>query len=199
LVLANVVKMNLPQGWSWWDTGGSRYHPMSGRGIFVCPASTGGSDEYAATRVGSTGYGVTGNETGLAPPDPISGGKRSAFVKIQKLPKDRIILFDGYHTLATGLQAEYVWNNQGKFTNWQGTVVADNPTQQWIREYGLYFRHNNAANYLYSDWHADRSVENHKRGYNSPQNKWVIEKPGRDAGGRAVYNTISFVQEITGS
>src|SRR3954468_2260808 len=48
LVLANILKMNLPKGWSWYDTGGSRYYPISGiqrGGLFVCPAWTGGADE----------------------------------------------------------------------------------------------------------------------------------------------------------
>jgi prepilin-type N-terminal cleavage/methylation domain-containing protein/prepilin-type processing-associated H-X9-DG protein len=202
LVLANVVKQQLPRGWSWLDTGGSRYHPISGqlKGLFVCPGWNGtGADEYGATRNGAQGYGLTGNETGLAPPDP-NGQKRSAFVRLQKLPKDRIVLFDGYHTLATGLQAEYVWNNRGPFINWQNKKVCDNPSDFWIREYGLYFRHKGAANYLYSDWHAEWNVENHKKGYNSEGNKWVIEKPTTDPiTKRKVYKLINFIPEITGS
>ena len=201
LVLARSVKMNLPPGWSWYDTGGSRYHPISGqvKGLFVCPGSTGGADEFGATRAGSLGYGLTGNAYGLAPEkkDPASGRYLAAFIRLQKLPKDRIVLFDGYHTLATGLQPEFVWNNQGPFVNWQGKLVADNPGGQWIREYGLYFRHSNAANYLYSDWHADRNIENHKKGYNSPGNRWVIEKPYKDGSGQDAYRIITFVREIT--
>jgi prepilin-type N-terminal cleavage/methylation domain-containing protein/prepilin-type processing-associated H-X9-DG protein len=200
LVLANVVKQQLPYGWSWLDTGGSRYHPISGqlRGLFVCPGWNGtGADEAGATRNGSQGYGMTGNETGLAPPSPT--GKMSAWVKLQKLPKDRIILFDGYHTLATALRDEFVWINRGEFTNYKGTLCCNDPNGQWIREYGLYFRHKGAANYLYSDWHAEWNVENHKKGYNSPGNKWVIEKPTKDSSGKNVYKIISFFPEITGS
>jgi prepilin-type processing-associated H-X9-DG protein len=201
LVLANVVKMNLPKGWKWTDTGGSRYHPISGqiKGLFVCPAATGGADEYGASRNGSRGYGLSGGEFGLAPPMKDASGKNlAAFVKLQKLPKDRIVLFDGYHTLETGLQAQFVWNNRGAFRNWQNNLVADDPGQQWIREYGLYFRHSNAANYLYSDWHADRSEENHKNGHASPGNRWLIEKPVQDpVTKKKIYKIITFVREIT--
>jgi prepilin-type N-terminal cleavage/methylation domain-containing protein/prepilin-type processing-associated H-X9-DG protein len=201
LVLANIIKQQLPRGWSWTDTGGSRYHPISQqlKGLFVCPGWNGtGADEFGATRAGSQGYGLTGNETGLSP-EKRSGGKYlAAFIKLQKLPKDRIILFDGYHTLATGLQAEFTWNNKGQFINYQGKLVAKNdPNTDWIREYGLYFRHKGAANYLYSDWHADWNVENHKKGYNSPGNKWVIEKPTKDAAGNNVWKLITHIREIT--
>jgi prepilin-type N-terminal cleavage/methylation domain-containing protein/prepilin-type processing-associated H-X9-DG protein len=200
LVLANAVKMNLPKGWSWLDTGGSRYHPISQqiKGLFVCPAATGGADEFGASRAGSRGYGMSSTDYGLAPEMKDGSGKYlAAFVKLQRLPKDRIVLFDGYHMLATGLQAEFAWNNRGQFRNWQNNLVANDPGQQWIREYGLYFRHSNAANYLYSDWHADRNEENHKKGYNSPGNRWLIERPAKDASGKRVYKSISFVREIT--
>jgi len=201
LVLANVVKMNLPKGWNWTDTGGSRYYPISQqlKGLFVCPAWTGtGADEYSATRAGAQGYGLTGHESGLAPEMKDSAGKYlAAYVKLQKLPKDRIVLFDGYHTLATAVRPEFVWSNRGQFRNWQGGVVADQPGDQWIREYALYFRHNNAANYLYSDWHAEWNAENHKKGSASPGNRWVIEVPTVVAG-KKTYKIIKFVPEITG-
>jgi prepilin-type N-terminal cleavage/methylation domain-containing protein/prepilin-type processing-associated H-X9-DG protein len=202
LALANAIKQTLPKGWNWTDTGGSRYYPISQqrKGLFVCPAWTGtGSDEFAATRAGAQGYGITGNDTGLAPEMKDGSGKYlAAFVRLQKLPKDRIVLFDGYHTLQTGLQAEFVWNNQGAFKNWQGNIVADAAGSQWIREYGLYFRHNNAANYLYSDWHADWNAENHKKGSASPGNRWFIEKPTTDPiTGKKKYKIITFVREIT--
>jgi prepilin-type processing-associated H-X9-DG protein len=202
LVLANAVKMNLPKGWNWTDTGGSRYYPVSQqlKGLFVCPGWNGtGADEFGATRAGAQGYGLNGHETGLAPEMLDASGKYlAAFIKVQKLPKDRIVLFDGYHTLQTGLQAEFVWNNKGAFKNWQGNVVANQAGSQWIREYGLYFRHNNAANYLYSDWHADWNAENHKKGYASPGNRWVIEQPTTDPiTGKKKYKLIVFVREIT--
>ena len=141
---------------------------------------------------------MSSTDYGLAPEMKDGSGKYlAAFVKLQRLPKDRIVLFDGYHMLATGLQAEFAWNNRGQFRNWQNNLVATDPGQQWIREYGLYFRHSNAANYLYSDWHADRNEENHKKGYNSPGNRWLIERPAKDANGKRVYKSISFVREIT--
>ena len=201
LVLANAIKMHLPRGWNWTDTGGSRYYPISQqiKGVFVCPASTGGADEFGASRAGSRGYGMNGHETGMAPEMKDGSGKYlAAFIRLQKIPRDRIVLFDGYHTLQTGLQQEFVWNNRGAFRNWENKLVADQPGSQWIREYGLYFRHSNAANYLYSDWHADRNEENHKKGYNSPGNRWVIEKPTNDAAtGKKRYKLFTFVREIT--
>jgi prepilin-type processing-associated H-X9-DG protein len=77
--------------------------------------------------------------------------------------------------------------------------VANQPGDQWIREYALYFRHNNAANYLYSDWHADWNAENHKKGKASPGNRWVIEEPKEDPiTKKKIYKIITFVPEITG-
>jgi prepilin-type N-terminal cleavage/methylation domain-containing protein/prepilin-type processing-associated H-X9-DG protein len=200
LALAKAIKQTLPKGWNWTDTGGSRYYPISQlrNGLFVCPAWVGtGADEFGAIRAGAQGYGLTGTDYGLAPEMKDAAGKYlAAFIKIQKLPRDRIVLFDGYHTLQTGLQAQYVWNNKGAFKNWQNLLVANDPSQDWIREYGLYFRHSGFANYLYSDWHADWNIENHKKGYNSPGNRWEIERPVIVAGKR-IYKRIIFIREIT--
>ena len=186
LVLARAVKQSLPKGWSWYDTGGSRYHPISQnpKGLFVCPGWNGtGADEYTATRAGARGYGMT---KFLAPEKSIGGKYWAPFIKINKLPKGVILLVDGYHVIQTALFPEYCVNNRGWFKNWQGIIVGHDPSQQWIREYGLYMRHANMPNYLYSDWSAERNEWHHKTGYQTPGNKWWIDP-----------KAVVWVREIT--
>jgi prepilin-type processing-associated H-X9-DG protein len=49
-----------------------------------------------------------------------------------------------------------------------------NTTTQY-RQYGIYMRHRNAANYLFSDWHAERNDSLHKTGTSTPGNHWLID------------------------
>ena len=194
LVLGGAIKQNLPKGWSWTDPEGSRQYPISGslKGVFVCPAWGRGSDEGGNERAGSRGYGMSGN-VGLMPErtDPVSGAYLAPFIKLQKLPKQRILHFDGYQVLGGAMTAEWVAINTGPFKNWQNILV--NPSGSY-REYGIYMRHNKAANYLMSDWSAERNDSFHKTGYNTPGNKWVIELPP-PAGQR--YKLWTFVRELT--
>jgi prepilin-type processing-associated H-X9-DG protein/prepilin-type N-terminal cleavage/methylation domain-containing protein len=196
LVLAKALPMNLPYGYSWNDSQGFRNYPISGRlqGVFVCPGWGAGGDEGGSDRPGSRGYGMTGTY-GLYQEKKGPDGKYMApFVKLSRLPKDRIILFDGYQVLlGTGFRDKWVATNQGPFRNSEGTLVNDPGRSQ----YGIYLRHNNAANYLFSDWHAERSDAYHKTGYDTPGNKWVIDKP-KIVNGVYTWKILTFVSEITG-
>ena len=75
LVLAGAHKQNLPKGWSWYDTGGSRFHPISQtvKRVCVCPAWDGtGADDYTATRSGARGSGITGSCVTRIAPSPVA-------------------------------------------------------------------------------------------------------------------------------
>ena len=178
MVLAGVVKMNLPKGWNWTDTGGSRYYPISQqtRGIFVCPGWTRGSDEGGSDRAGSGGYGMTRYFIpDIAPPGVSTPPYWAPFIRIQKLPKERVILFDGYQIMAGAMQPDFVVTNGAPFNNTKGVLVNTGSTHTSYMQYGLYMRHNKAPNYMFSDWHAERNEELHKTGTATPGNKWVID------------------------
>jgi prepilin-type N-terminal cleavage/methylation domain-containing protein/prepilin-type processing-associated H-X9-DG protein len=185
LVLAGIVPMRLPAGWSWYDTGGSRYYPISGiqKGIFVCPGFGGGADEGGVDRNGARGYGMT--RYYIPEKQDPSGKYLAPFIKVQKLPKDRVVLFDGYQIMSGAMKPQFVVTNGGEFKNWQGTVVNTSADASY-RQYGLYMRHNKAANYLFSDWSARRDDGLQKTGTSTPGNKWVINS-----------NLFTYVREIT--
>ena len=193
LVLAKAINMNLPPGVNWTDPNGAKQYPISGRreGVFVCPGWGMGGDEGGDDRNGSRGYGMSG-VYGMYQEKSAGSFYLAPFVKITKIPKDRIVLFDGYQVLGSAENATYIATNQGPFTNSAGTVV-NNPGHH---QYGIYLRHNNAANYLFSDWHAERSDFYHKTGYATPGSKWVIEIPQVIAG-TYVWKNIVHVREIT--
>jgi len=177
LVLAGAVRMNLPKGWSWYDTGGSRYYPISQqqKGLFICPGWGKGADEGGSDRAGSGGYGMSRYFVPeIRPPGVTSGPYWSPFIKVQKLPKGAIILFDGYQIMSGAMKPEYINTNTGAFNNWQGTLVNSGSDYQSYRQYGLYMRHNKAPNYMYADWSASRDDANHKVGTSTPGNRWVI-------------------------
>ena len=179
LVLAGSVKMNLPKGWSWYDTGGSRYYPISQqqKGLFICPGWGKGADEGGSDRAGSGGYGMTQYFVPeIRPPGVTAGPYWSPFIKIQKLPKGTIILFDGYQIMSGAMKTQFVVTNTGPFTNWQGTQVNTGADFTGYRQYGLYMRHNKAPNYMYADWSAARDDSHHKMGTATPGNRWVIDK-----------------------
>ena len=192
-MLARCIPESLPKGWNWTDPQGSHQYPISGRreGVFVCPGWGSGSDEGGDDRPNSRGYGMLGTN-GLCQDKTVAGILQAPYVKIQRLPKDRIILFDGYQVVTGAANAKYMATNTGPFTNSEGTLV-NNPGKS---QYGVYLRHNGAANYLLSDWHAERNDSFHKTGYATPGNKWLIETPTIISG---VYNwkILSFAFEIT--
>jgi len=177
LVLARSVKMNLPKGWSWYDTGGSRYYPISQqqKGIFICPGWGRGADEGGSDRAGSGGYGMTKYFVPeIRPPGVTSGPYWSPFIKVQKLPKGSIVLFDGYQIMSGAMKADFVVTNTGPFRNWQNNLVNTGSDYTGYRQYGLYMRHNKAPNYLYADWSAARDESHHKMGTATQGNRWVI-------------------------
>jgi len=167
LVIANTMKQPLPRGWSYLDTGGARYHPNSGRGVFQCPGWGVGADEGGSDRVDSRGYGMPYELS----PDFNSNPYWAGFTKITRIPQKRVILVDGYQRIG-GINPEWIATNSGPFLNWQGTLV-NNPGRN---QFGIYLRHNNAANYLFRDWHAERSDFYHKTGHKSPNSVWTIDK-----------------------
>lgn len=183
LVLARCIKEQLPIGWSWTDPNGVRQYPISGlkNGIFVCPGFASGADEGGVDRNGARGYGMT-HFYCPQKKDP-SGKELAPFIKIQKMPKGTVVLFDGYQIMSGAMKPQYVVTNNGPFRNWQGTWVN---TDGSYREYGLYMRHNKAPNYLFSDWSARRDDSLHKTGTATPGNKWVIDE-----------SKFTFVREIT--
>jgi prepilin-type N-terminal cleavage/methylation domain-containing protein/prepilin-type processing-associated H-X9-DG protein len=193
LALARAVKMDLPKGWSWYDTGGSRYYPISGKepSIFVCPGWSRGADERGRDTANARGYGMMGT-MGLVPDqkDPTGQHLLAPFTKLQKLRRDRILLFDGYHTVQGAMNQYYVMANKAPFKASDGSVVTG------TTQYGIYLRHNGAANYLYSDWHAERNEFNHRTGYKTPNNNWLIE-PSESNYSNGKYKVLTFVREIT--
>jgi prepilin-type N-terminal cleavage/methylation domain-containing protein/prepilin-type processing-associated H-X9-DG protein len=193
LVLAKALNMNLPPGVQWTDPNGAKQYPISGRreGVFVCPGWGMGGDEGGSDRAGSRGYGMSG-VYGMYQEKSVGGHYLAPFVKITKLPKDRIVLFDGYQVLGSAQTGTFVATNQGPFKNSAGTMV----NVPGYHQFGMYMRHNNAANYLFSDWHAERNDFHHKTGYNTPGNKWVIEIP-MIIGGVYTWKNITHVREIT--
>ncbi|MEA2708226.1 MAG: hypothetical protein QOF78_827 [Phycisphaerales bacterium] len=176
LVLAGSMKQNLPKGWSFTDPQGSRQYPISGslKGVFVCPGWGMGGDEGGSDRPGSRGYGMTRYFVPeIRPPGVTTGPYWGPFIKISKMPKGTIVLFDGYHLMQGAIKPDYISTNSGPFTNWQGTLVH---TDGSYKQYGIYLRHNKAANYLFPDWHGERSDFYHKTGDKTPGNKWVIDQ-----------------------
>ncbi len=180
LVLSGAMKQNLPKGYSWTDPDGARQYPISGslKGVFVCPAWARGADEGGSERNGSRGYGMSAllAPADQRPPGVTSGPYWAPFVKIQKVPKGTILLFDGYHQLQGAMSNEWVATNSGPFRNWEGTLVH---TAGTYKQYGIYLRHNKAANYLYSDWSASRSDFHHRTGRASHKKtslaKWYVD------------------------
>jgi hypothetical protein len=117
--------------------------------------------------------------------DPATGKVLAPFIKIQKVPKETALLFDGYQVIQGAMRQQYVITNDGPFTNWQGTVV-NTDTDAGYREYGLYMRHHKAPNYMFSDWSARRDAWMHKTGYSTPANKWFIDS-----------SRFTYVRELT--
>jgi len=178
LVLARAMKMDLPKGWSWYDTGGSRYYPMCARSVFACPGFTHGADEGGNDVSSSSGYGMTQYFDPDLYPLGVTSGPRlwSPFIKIQKLPKGAVVLFDGWKILQGAMQPQWIVTNGAPFTNWQGTLVNQpGSAHDNYKQYGLYMRHNKAPNYLFADWHAERNEDLHKKGTGTPGNPWYID------------------------
>jgi prepilin-type processing-associated H-X9-DG protein len=85
------------------------------------------------------------------------------------------MLFDGYQIMQGAMQPQFVVTNGDPFSNWQNTVVNTGAIHTSYHQYGLYMRHNKAPNYLFSDWHAERNEELHKKGTATPGNPWFID------------------------
>jgi prepilin-type N-terminal cleavage/methylation domain-containing protein len=169
LVLQGSARQSLPQGYTWNDGEGARNYPIARNGMFLCPGWGAGSFEGGDIRADSRGYGMNP----FMSPDFFVAPYWAGFTKLHKLPKDRIVLVDGYGRLYSLLDASYVKTNGPPFKNWQGTLVNLNAKPF---EYGIYMRHRKAANYLYTDMHAEWSDSNHKYGNSSPGNRWFIDK-----------------------
>jgi prepilin-type N-terminal cleavage/methylation domain-containing protein/prepilin-type processing-associated H-X9-DG protein len=192
LVLARSISETLPKGVNWDDPQGAKQYPISGKpeGVFVCPGWGMGGDEGGSDRAGSRGYGMSG-VYGFYQEKSQNGIYLAPFIKLARLPKDRIILFDGYQVLGSAENPKYIATNQGPFRNSEGTLV----NVPGHHQYGIYLRHNNLANYLFSDWHAEKG-DYHKTGYDTPGNKWIIEKPAVIAG-VYTWKIINHVFEVT--
>jgi len=167
LVLQGSLKQSLPPGYSWTDPEGSHNYPIARTKIFQCPGWGSGSYEGGDDRPDSHGYAMNP----FASPDFFSGPYWAAFTKLHRIPKNKIILVDGYLRLYGLLDPQYVRTNSGPFTNWQGTLVNTGGPNQ----YGIYLRHNKAANYMFPDFHAERSDFYHKTGNATPGNLWNID------------------------
>jgi prepilin-type processing-associated H-X9-DG protein len=135
--------------------------------VFLCPGWANGADEGGSDRAGARGYAYNP----YVSPDQKVDPYWASFTKISKIPKDRIIVVDGYMRLYGGLDQQFVRTNGKPFMNWQGKQVNTGGPF----EYGIYMRHNNGANYLFTDMHAAWSNEYHKTGYATPGNKWYID------------------------
>jgi prepilin-type processing-associated H-X9-DG protein len=178
-VLAGEIKQTLPLGTTWTSPNGAKQYPISGspKGVFMCPGFGGGGDEGGTDRAGARGYGMSRYFIpGMGPNGEDPPPYLSPFIKVSKLKKDRILLLDGYQVIMGALAPQYVATNSGPFKNWQGTMVnlPDGNGDIPYREYGVYLRHNKAANYMFSDWHAERSDYYHRTGSATPGNKWTI-------------------------
>jgi type II secretory pathway pseudopilin PulG len=191
LVLSGAMKQSLPRGWNWTDPDGARQYPISGalKGVFVCPAWARGADEGGSERSGSRGYGMSMllSPMDIKPPGVSGGPSWAPFVKVQRLPKGTILLVDGYQLLQGAMKADYVSTNSGPFKNWEGKLVH---TDGAYKAYGIYLRHNRAANYLYSNWSAERNDFHHRTGTQShlktQASKWYVDR-----------KAFTLVREIT--
>jgi prepilin-type N-terminal cleavage/methylation domain-containing protein/prepilin-type processing-associated H-X9-DG protein len=170
LVLQGAARQSLPEGYTWQDGEGSHNYPIARNGMFLCPGWGTGSYEGGDTRVDSRGYGMNPFMSQDYP--GFSNPYLASFAKLHKLPRDRIILVDGYGRLYSLLDQEYVKTNGPPFKNWAGTLVNVNSSPF---QFGIFVRHKNAANYLFTDMHAEWSEEYHKKGNKSPGNKWFVD------------------------
>src|SRR5262245_6332050 len=107
IVMQGAISQNLPHGWSYTDPNGARRYPHSGKGAVICPGWGKGADEGGSDRAGSRGYAYNP----YVSPDFYSNPYWAAFTKIQKLPKNKVILVDGYMRLYGLLDQQYVRTN----------------------------------------------------------------------------------------
>jgi prepilin-type N-terminal cleavage/methylation domain-containing protein/prepilin-type processing-associated H-X9-DG protein len=168
LVISGAIKQSMPGGWSYYDTNGSRQYPHSGKGVFLCPGWGSGADEGGSDRPGSHGYAYN---PWVSPDGNSSAPYIAMFTKLRKLPKGKVVCTDGYMRLYGLLDQQYVRTNGPPFRNWQGTMVNPSPY-----EFGIYLRHNNGANYLFTDMHAEWSNQYHRTGNATPGNVWAIDQ-----------------------
>jgi prepilin-type N-terminal cleavage/methylation domain-containing protein/prepilin-type processing-associated H-X9-DG protein len=171
LVISGAIKQALPAGWSYTDPQGVKQYPQSGKGTFLCPGWASGADEGGSDRAGSRGYAynpfVSPDFTGSPPFDWLA-----SFTKIAKLPKGKVVMVDGYMRLYGSLDTDYVRTNGGPFLNSLGILRNTGGPNQ----FGIYLRHNNGANYLFTDMHAEWSNQYHKTGNATPGNVWFIDQ-----------------------
>ena len=170
LVLQGAARQSLPKGVTWSDGEGSRNYPIARNGMFLCPGWGEGSFEGGDIRVDSRGYGMNP----YVSPDFFVGPYWAGFIKLHRMPRDKIVLVDGYGRLYSLLDASYVKTNGRPFKNSAGTLVNVNSSPF---EYGIYMRHKKAANYLFTDMHAEWSDAHHKMGYSTPGNPWNLAPP----------------------
>ena len=123
----------------------STHNPVTGRGLFRCPNYGEGKYEKGQTVFSARGYGMSY----YAAPEPGTqpNPKLEYWVKINRLDKSKILLADGYAGIATSIRGTY----------------------------GVYPRHNNGANYLFKDGHAEWSphYRNEDTTDTSKFNHWV--------------------------
>jgi prepilin-type N-terminal cleavage/methylation domain-containing protein/prepilin-type processing-associated H-X9-DG protein len=171
IVMSGAIKQTLPTGWSYTDPQGSRQYPHAGKGVFLCPGFAQGADEGGTDRPGARGYAynpfVSPDFPGIPPADWLA-----SFTKIQRLPKGKVVMVDGYMRLYGLLDTDYVRTNSGPFRNSQGVMR----NLGGPNEYGIYLRHNNGANYLFTDMHAEWSNFYHRTGNATPGNVWAINQ-----------------------
>jgi len=188
LVLQGAARQSLPYGVTWSDSEGARNYPIARNGMFLCPGWGEGSFEGGEIRADSRGYGMNP----YVSPDFFVNPYWAAFIKLHKLPKNKVVLVDGYGRLYSLLDASYVRTNGRPFKNSQGVLVNNFPTPF---EYGIYLRHKKAANYLFTDMHAEWSDAHHKMGYATPGNPWNLSADNNFTEYQKKYFTP--VREIT--
>jgi prepilin-type N-terminal cleavage/methylation domain-containing protein/prepilin-type processing-associated H-X9-DG protein len=158
--------------------GGVSSAPYHNRGIFKCPGYGEGAYENGSTSRTEQGYGMPG----LISPE---SGTKTGFTKLVKLAKDKVVICDGWQGLESALTQDHVGTGKTYgYTALNGTPQVSNATR-----YGVYLRHNDGANYLFADFHAEWAKDYHLKGYKSPGNVWDD--------GRYVANKIfTYVQEV---
>ena len=194
LVLQGAARQSLPQGVTWSDGVGAKNYPIARNGMFLCPGWGEGSFEGGEIRADSRGYGMNP----YVSPDFFVAPYWAGFIKLHKLPKNLVVLVDGYGRLYSLLNTSYVRTNGPPFKNSQGTLVNTETMEQ--KQYGIYLRHKKGANYLFTDMHAEWSDAHHKFGYATPGNPWnPARPPDYESNKFADYQKKNFIpiREIT--
>lgn len=121
------------------------HFPIAGRVVFKCPNYGEGAYEWGFTGGAYSGYGMNR----FLSPDLGSTGV--GFAKLARLNQERVMLADGYLRIQVG---PYLSGGLG------------------ASQYAVYLRHNNGANYLFPDGHAEWSDQYHKQGYQTANGVW---------------------------